>query len=502
MTSVRRALALSMAERYVLIAIALASNMVLARLLTPEEIGIYSVNLAIIGIAQVLRDFGIGNFLIQEKNLSEAHIRTAFGFSLVIGSALFCLVYGAAPLAGDFYDEGRLAATLRISALNFLVLPFCTISLALLRREMAFNRMVTVTLAAAIAGFVATIGLVYSGQGVNGIALGAVIGNLATGAGAWLARGERRLLLPALSEWRTMLSFGSQSSAANMAIAIAMDINDFALGKILGFSSVAMISRAQGLMKLFSRDLTAAIQNVAFPAFAKAHREGEAIESRHIASVAAITAFAWPFYGFVSLYALEIIRLMFGPQWDEAASLVPIFCLAGALMAVSSLNLTVLLAVGRFELVTRFELVFQPFRALLIVAAALVFKSLGACAIAYLVCILVYTPGVYALKQKCIPNDYRGLRSNLWVSCKVALATLALPAALAIQAGLDRSMPADPALLAGAAVLAAIGWVAALIACGHPLTAEPLFIKLAGKLPFPARWKEKITQPFDRSAHG
>ena len=67
MTSVRRALALSLVERYLTLAIALGSNMVLARLLTPDQIGVYSVSLAVIGLAQALRDFGVGSYLIQEK---------------------------------------------------------------------------------------------------------------------------------------------------------------------------------------------------------------------------------------------------------------------------------------------------------------------------------------------------------------------------------------------------------------------------------------------------
>ncbi|MFN4063137.1 MAG: oligosaccharide flippase family protein, partial [Parazoarcus communis] len=86
-----------MAERYLLIALGLASNILLARLLTPEEIGLYSVSIALIGIAQVLREFGIGNFLIQVKTLTDDHVRTAFGFSLVIGVTLFLAIFLAAP---------------------------------------------------------------------------------------------------------------------------------------------------------------------------------------------------------------------------------------------------------------------------------------------------------------------------------------------------------------------------------------------------------------------
>ena len=88
MTTVRRALALSFIERYFSIVLALGSNMVLARLLTPEQIGVYSVSLAVIGVAHVLREFGVGNFLIQQKDLHDDHVRTAFGLALAVGGLL------------------------------------------------------------------------------------------------------------------------------------------------------------------------------------------------------------------------------------------------------------------------------------------------------------------------------------------------------------------------------------------------------------------------------
>jgi O-antigen/teichoic acid export membrane protein len=261
-----------------------------------------------------------------------------------------------------------------------------------------------------------------------------------------------------------------------------MDINDLALGKILGFAPVAMISRAKGLMNLFHQEIMGAIRNVAFPAFARAHRDGESLESRHVFSVCVITVIAWPFYGFTAFFALEILRLMFGPQWDEAASLVSIFCLAGAVAATSNLVLTTVLAIGRIDLVTKSELIFQPCRAVLIMGAAIIFKSLIACAIAFLVAFVIYTPLVYAIKQRCIPNDYRNLYTNLWVSLKVTLITLAFPVVLAVHLGLDRSMPASPIILMTAAALSAVSWLIALIICKHPITADPLFRRFTSKL--------------------
>lgn len=500
MTSVRRSLALSFIERYALITISLLSNILLARLLTPKEIGVYSVSLAVIGIAQVLRDFGIGNFLIQEKNLSEAHIRTAFSFSLLLGGGLFFVTYFAAPFAGDFYGEDQMVLTMRISSLNFFVLPFCSISLSLLRRKMAFKRMMIVNLIAAGFGFVASISLAYSGFGPNSMAIGAVVANIVTGIGSWFARTDRKLLLPGFSGWRTLLKFGAQNSVASVVTTISMDINDLVLGKVLGFASVAMISRAQGLMNLFHRDMMSGIQNVAFPAFAKASRDEESLEPYYAYSVSLITLIAWPFYGFISFFAQEILRLMFGPQWDEATSLVPIFCFAGAIAATSNLVLPAILAVGRIDLVTKVELIFQPIRAALIVGAAIIFQSLVACAIAYFVSFVIFTIFVYAIKEICIQNDYRKLCANLWINFKVTVVTLVFPAALWFNSkvisltlslppakfifdiGIDRNIPASIVTVIAAATLAVISWFIALIIFRHPITADPLFRRFTSKL--------------------
>ncbi|MBK1641131.1 hypothetical protein CKO12_04435 [Chromatium okenii] len=475
MTSVRRALALSLIERYLLIVISLLSNILLARLLTPEEIGLYSVSLAVIGIAQVLRDFGVGNYLIQEKNLTEAHIRTAFGFTLVIGVVLFFVTFFVAPSVAQFYNDMRIAQTMRISSLNFLVMPFCTISLSLLRRDMAFKQIMVVSLLAAFVGFCVTVSLAYAGFGANSIAVGAVATNIATGITAWLVRSKRQLLLPSFSEWHVILNFGGQNTLAGIVTTIAMDINDLALGKILGFAPVAMYSRAQGLMNLFHRDVMTAVKGVAFPAFAKAHRDGESLEENYIKSVTVVTVIAWPFYGFTALYALELLRLLFGSQWDEAAPLVPIFCLAGAVVVTSSLVLSAIMATGRIDLVTKSELIFQPLRALLVVGSAVIYKSLFACAVAYLVAFTIHPLLLYTFKARCIPNNYQSLLSNLWLSAKVTLFALTLPIILSIHAGFDRDVPVGYPVLITATAACLLCWFVTLFILKHPLINDPLF---------------------------
>lgn len=475
MSGVRRALAFSIGERYIMLVISLASNMVLARLLTPAAIGVYSVSLAVIGIAQVLRDFGVASYLIQEKELTDAHVRTAFGILLVLGFGVSGALFLGAPLIAGLYKEPQMIDTLRVCALNFVLLPFTTVSLALLRRAMAFKELAAVNLAAAAAGAVASTGLAYLGFGVISLAIGSVVVNAVTGIGAWLARSERRLLLPALSEWRRVLHFGAQSSLSGIVTSIAMDTNDLAVGKFMGFAPVAILSRAQGLMNMFHRDLMTAIRNVAYPAYARASRQGEPLEPVYIASVTNVTVVAWPFYGLLALYAHEILRLMFGPQWDAAAPLVPVFCLAGAIAAISNLAAPLILAVGRVTLVTKMELLFQPFRAALIVAAALVFRSTMACAIALVIALAVQLPIVYAAKARCVPNDFNSLFTGLWQSAKVTVASLALPALLALLGSRPYAAGYGVIVFGAAAACCALCWMVAVIRMRHPIALDPAF---------------------------
>ncbi len=469
MTGVRVALFWSLTERYLMIVLALASNIILARLLTPQEIGIYSVSLAVIGIAQVLRDFGLGSFLIQEKELTDDHVRTAFGLSLLIGLMLCIPIAGAAGLLAQAYGEPRMAQTLRICALNFVVLPFCTVSLALLRRDMQFRRLTAVMLSASILGSGVTLGTAFMGMGPDSMAIGMVCMNAATGAGAWLARGGRRLLAPSLREWRRLLHFGAHSSAAGVVTSVSMDINDLVLGKLLGMAPVAIYSRAQGLVALFTRELLGAVRNVALPAFARAHREGAAVEAHYIKGTAALLAAGWPFFGFLALYPLELVRLMYGTQWDHAVALVPVLALGGAVYAMACLAYTAVTAVGRIDLVSRVELIFQPIRAAAIVGAAFAFRTLEACAWAAAAMYVVYVPLALYVKGRAITNDLRSFSDALARTAAATVLTLALPAAIAAAFGWSRAepMPLGWLCLAGASGL--LAWPLSLHLVRHPI---------------------------------
>src|ERR1700752_4265642 len=84
MVAVKRALFLSTGERYFVLLSNFATTALVSRILTPEEIGVWVIGMAILSIALSTREFASANFLIQHQALGREEIRAAFSVLLLL----------------------------------------------------------------------------------------------------------------------------------------------------------------------------------------------------------------------------------------------------------------------------------------------------------------------------------------------------------------------------------------------------------------------------------
>lgn len=484
MSSVRRSLVFSFVEKYAVTAIGLVSYVVIARLLVPEEVGMYSAVAALAGMAQVLREFGVGNYLIQERELSADRIDAAATLTLGLGLVLFIVSWLGAGVVADFYGHAGLTMLVRLVAVNFLVLPLCSICLSLLRREMRFKRLLFINVIAALLGFVSTLIAALCEAGASSLALGVLACNLATAALSLqgLRPGARPRFWRWNAQWRQVFEFGRSGTPAAIVSSLSSDINDVVVGRVLGFAPAALISRAMGLMNLFQRDLMTAARNVAYPAFAALHRAGGDLEGGFVKATAMITAASFTYFGFMALYPLELLRLMAGPNWDEAAPLVPWFAMAGVFASISTVGPNLLLAAGHFRPAARADIIVSMGRVACVLLALFWFRSMEAVAIGFSVGFIFSPVVLLGTKSKCMPSAWRSLGRALIRSLAVALLTLAAPAALSIAMGWQRTQPMPMAWFLPVCLATCLTWLVAVRFSGHPLGEDPAFRRLTGFL--------------------
>jgi O-antigen/teichoic acid export membrane protein len=327
MSATRIALLWSFAERYASLVITIASTMLLSRLLTPTQVGIYSLCAAITTVAGILRDFGVSEYLIQEKELNRQKIKAAFGVAIIIAWSIALLIFLIREPAARFYGEPGVAQVMGVLVLHFLILPISSPAFALMNREMAFRNIFILQLICNFTQALVSVVLAYRGHGYMALAWGP-IANVAMQSVilTWM-RPKQSFVLPGLQEARTVLRFGSMFVASRVIEVLARNAHEPIIAKKFDFASVGLFSRAWGLIDLFHNNVAAAVVRVATPAFAAEHRAGRSLADSFARATTIFTCISWPFFSLVALTAEEIIRIMFGVQWLAAAPLASILAL-------------------------------------------------------------------------------------------------------------------------------------------------------------------------------
>lgn len=463
----RLSFALSFAEKYTLLILNTTGVMILARWLTPAEVGVYAVGAVLVGLAQVLRDFGVGAYVIQEKSLDRDKLRAALGVSMLVGWMLALLVLAASYPAAHFYGEPGLRTVLQLLSINFFLVPFSAVALPVLRRQMRFGALFTINLSQCVAQLLVSVALAMQGWGFLSLAIGAVAGAVATLL-ATLCCGARDMpWLPAWRGARRILSFGTVSTAGTLIDEAGVAAPDLIIGKMSGLAEVGIYGKAMGVINMFNQMVTAAISPVIFPLFSAQARDGADLRQAYLTTVGHITALAWPFFGFVALMAQPLVRLLYGDQWDAAVPVIRIICLGSALYSMFSMARYLFVAMGEVKAQARLDALAVPVR----IVAVLLAAPFGLVWVGWAVVLgaLFRSWLTFLYLHEFVGLRLRDLASASWRSAAAACAGLVAVIAV-LQFG-----PQGVSLVAQLAVPAAICflfWLASLRYVRHQLVDE------------------------------
>jgi O-antigen/teichoic acid export membrane protein len=471
MASIRKSLAYTIAQQYGCAAIAFVSIVILARLLTPSEVGIYSVSAAVIGIAHMIRDFGIGRYLIQEPDLTIDRFRTAFGVGIAISWMIAVVLYLGRGYVAEFYGDGRLREVTSVLAFNFFLIPIGSPILWMLMREMKFGQLFFINISTQIIQSATSIALAVLGFSYMSMAWGSVAGVVTTAFLATLSDRRHVLLRPSFKAWRRVIGFGSWASAQSLVSELGNSATDLVLGRTLGFDAVALFSRAQGLIATIHRDIIKAAVIVTFPMLAERHRQGTDLHEPYEKGTAYLTALTWPVIALLGIIAHPLIEFLFGPNWKSSAPLLQILCASAWLWPVSTLASQTLLALGHIKLIFRIDAVAQTLRVIAIVVGSMF--GLAAVAALQFVPTLVATVMWLWCAETVIGTKARALLRPGLQGVGVVLFASAGPLAVALLAGQTSKFM----ILALSGTLWAAGWLIGIFVVRHPIREEVLRVQ-------------------------
>jgi len=349
MASVRQSVIYSSLSRYLLMGIGLLSTVVVARLLTPAEIGTWAIGSAMVMVLSEFRLLGAGVYLVREPELTETKIRSALGVTFLISWGLGILVVLASPLVAGFYDIEGLETLFYLLSVSFFLAPFVSIPSALLEREMDFRRLSMMWISGVVAGLIVTVIGILMGMSFYAMALGLAANTVTQMILANVLVAER-YWRPRFQEIVPIVSLGVYSSASNMMKKSLITVPDMIIGKLGTTTQVGLFSRGLGFVEFLSASVQQGISPVVLPFLSGKVRARENVAEAYLQAGVMLGAILWPVLAVAAVSTLPVIRFFFGDQWDQAAPLASILAVWAMCRCVHVLLPELLLSTGREKL--------------------------------------------------------------------------------------------------------------------------------------------------------
>lgn len=461
----RKAFVFAYCDRLLVMGINLATLLITARLLTPKEFGIAVLGFSLIGLADILRDFGGSAYVVQAAEVSEENLRTVFTVTL----ALTMLMAGGLWLLSSpietFLGTDGVGAFVRLGAATMLVGPFAAPIFALLRRQLDFAVIASISVTTAVANGIATIVFALSGLSFMSFAWANLLSTVLGLALCLYYRPIPGLYRPCISEWRLVGAYGAYESGRAVLLYLVDAAPHLALGRFLGAEAVGLFQRAQTVARLSERILLAGLAPALLPVLSEQARGGRDLKAAYLSGIEHVTVLIWPSLVVLIILSEPLVRLLLGSQWLVAVPLVRI--LAGAYLLWFNMNLTnpLLISLGAIRDTFKLALFAVPLCVLIQIPAA----QYGPQAMAWsaFATVPIFVTTSLIIVRRHIPFSIRELGSRLWRSLVIAVASGAPPLAATLAARESTTMPY--ALLVGAIAFAIGGWIAGVIITGHPI---------------------------------
>ncbi|WP_162561120.1 oligosaccharide flippase family protein [Methylobacterium terrae] len=466
MSLVKRAVLLVSGERYLVLSITLCQTALVSRLLTPEQVGLSMIGVALVQVVDGLRDFGTTNYIIHEPTTSQQSARTAFTVLLALSAFFAVALYASAGLWAQAYGQPLLGPYLRVLSLSFLLVPFSGPLMALMRRDFQFAALMWVNVGTCLTYAVALVGLALLGFGAMSFAW-AMVASAAAAVGLSLAvRPEPGIFRPSLQGWRTALAIGGCSSVTTLLNRAYDLLPIFLLGRVSGPDLVGLYGRAQVVSQLPDKMILGSLGAVILPMFAADRRDGRALAPTYIASIGNITVVLWPVALLLALIAQPVVLVLLGAQWLASVPIVQVLALASMLTFPAMLTYPVLLASGGLRDTLTASLISLPPSAALIAAAAASGGPLAVAATQLVTVPLQVGIALWFIRRR-VPFSLAAFVGALRISALVTVATALPPLAVVALAGRGFALTIPEGVLAGCGGAAA--WLVAMLLLDHPV---------------------------------
>lgn len=328
---------------------------IIARILSPENFGVFSVASTFIAFANVIVDSGLGGALIKKQDANEKDFSTVFIFNLTLSIVLYIFICLFSKNISEYFNIVELNSVIPLISLLLIIKSLSLIQITYLTKELKFKVQAKISFISYLISFVFGYYFACNGFGVFSLVYMSLIEaiillTLYTYVGKVFPK-----LYFSLSSFKEMYSFGFFLMLSSILKTAYENALSLILTKNFGAVQSGYYYQANRVNQIFVNTVTTIINKAAFPIIVKSINDNNKsfLEMQKVCRFSCAVCFF--IFAIISVYSQTIISILFGEKWIKSAPMLSIIILSGYGMIVESLTRSYLKSYGKASLIFKLE---------------------------------------------------------------------------------------------------------------------------------------------------
>lgn len=352
----KNALIWKLLERFGVLGTQFLLQIVLARILNPEDYGVLSIMVIFTTLANVFIQNGFNTSLIQNKDVTEEDYSSVFWVSLFITMIVYGILFFAAPVIADFYDMPSLVKPFRVLCLVLFPGVYNSIQLAKVSRELDFRKVFYSNMAGIIVAGGLGIVVALMGGGLWALVIQTLM-NVAIACIVMMftVQWKPQLVLN-FERIKILFSYGWKLLASGLLDTLYQNLQSLVIGKKYNAITLAFYERGKQFPQYGISAINSAVQSVLLPAMAAEQDDLSKVKDMTRKSVAISSFLLFPMMAGLAAVSPTLVGLLLTDKWLPCVPYMQICCISFAFYPIYSSHLQAMKAVGRSDIFLKLEI--------------------------------------------------------------------------------------------------------------------------------------------------
>lgn len=325
---------------------------ILARLLSPSQIGLFGVASLVLAFVEVLTETGVNVVLVQHEKEINKYISTAWIVSIARGFVIAVAIWISAPFVAHFFFQGNAAIVLiLLIGIVPLIRGFINPSVVIFQKELQFKTEFYYKSAVFIIDSASAVLFVFLLQSSVGIVLGLIVGAITELILSFIIARPLPTLKFNKAQTVDILHRGKWITFAGVFNYLYHNFDDIVIGRIMGVYYLGLYGMAYKISTLPISEVADVVARVIFPVYVKIAGDRARLWKAFVKTTLVVSALSIPLGLACMAFPREIISVVLGDKWISAWPALQVLGLFGIIRSISGITTSVFLAVNKQEYV-------------------------------------------------------------------------------------------------------------------------------------------------------